>query len=426
MSETKNETAWKELFETYKILEKIEKHSVFEITSSQINEFREARLMTKFDHRKNLPEIFKKNKLSILPITRGSYLIARFEAYQDFDERDTDIVKVNFPHYIESIDYENITSESTALSCAYVSGIISDFVEDEEIVPTVAGRMSSEAFNFFINTYKGHPFRVDVSNSQIEIDGGFEGLESLSLIEAKNSLSDDFIIRQLYYPYRLWSNKVSKRIKPIFMTFSNGLFTFYEYMFQDPENYNSLTLVKQKRYSIEDTEISLEDIMDVFYRTKIVPEPEIPFPQANSFKRVINLCELLNKSELTKDEITTNYDFDPRQTNYYTDAGRYLGLIHRRRVGRESIFSLTEEGRKLLRLKYKQRQLKFIELVLSHRAFNETFKLCLGKGEVPSRGEIVKIMKQSNLYKIGSEDTFERRSSSISGWIKWILELTRL
>jgi hypothetical protein len=38
-------------------------------------------------------------------------------------------------------------------------------------------------------------------------------------------------------------------------------------MFQDPENYNSLTLVKQKRYSIEDTEISLEDIMDVFYRT---------------------------------------------------------------------------------------------------------------------------------------------------------------
>ena len=35
-------------------------------------------------------------------------------------------------------------------------------------------------------------------------------------------------------------------------------------------------------------------------------------------------CELLNESELTKDEITSNYDFDPRQTNYYTDAGRYL------------------------------------------------------------------------------------------------------
>ena len=49
-------------FEKHGILEKIEKHGVFEITSSQINKFREARLMTKFDHRKNLPEIFKKHK----------------------------------------------------------------------------------------------------------------------------------------------------------------------------------------------------------------------------------------------------------------------------------------------------------------------------------------------------------------------------
>ena len=32
----------------------------------------------------------------------------------------------------------------------------------------------------------------NVNNSQIEIDGGFEGVETLSLIEAKNSLSDDF------------------------------------------------------------------------------------------------------------------------------------------------------------------------------------------------------------------------------------------
>jgi len=62
-------------------------------------------------------------------------------------------------------------------------------------------------------------------------------------------------------------------------------------------------------------------------RTQIVREPEIPFPQADSFRRIINLCELLNKSYLTKNEITANYYFDPRQSNYYTDAGRYLGLI---------------------------------------------------------------------------------------------------
>ncbi len=423
---TKNEVAWIQIFEKYKIIEKIEQHGMFEIASSQINEFREARLMTKFDYSNNLPEIFKRNNLSILPVTRGSYIISQFKTYKDFEEKETEIIRVPFPQYIESIDYENLTSEAAALSCAYVSGIIADFIEDEEVVPTVAGRMSSETFNFYINTYTGSAFQVNVTNSQIEIDGGFEGLETLSLIEAKNSLSDDFIIRQLYYPYRLWKDKVGKKVKSIYMTYSNGIFTFYEYEFQEPKNYNSLILIKQKKYSIEETEISLEDILDVLKRTEIVQEPEVPFPQADSFKRVINLCELLNESELTRDEITANYGFDPRQTNYYTDAGRYLGLIDKRKGGREVIFSLTDEGRRLLRLKYKPRQLKLVELILSHRAFNETFKLCIEQGEISSKDEIVEIMKRSELYNVESENTFYRRASTIAGWINWVLELTRL
>jgi len=426
MSDTKNNVAWEKIFEKYEILEKIEKDGIFEITSTQINEFRESRLMTKFDHQKNLPEIFKKYKLSILPITRGSYLISQFKAYKNFEEKETQIIRVPFPPYIESIDYENITSESSALSCAYVSGILDDFIEDEEVLPTISGRMSSEVFDFFIDTYFGSCMRVNVNNSQIEIDGGYEGLETLSLIEAKNSLSDDFLIRQLYYPYRLWSNKISKKVKPIFLTYSNGIFTFYEYEFQDPNNYNSLTLIKQKRYSIEETEISLDDILEVVKRTKIEREPEIPFPQANSFKRVVNLCELLNESELTRDEITANYDFDPRQTNYYTDAGRYLGLIYKRREKGEILFSLTELGQRLLKLKYKPRQLKFVELILAHKVFRDTFELCLKYGVMPSKHEIVEIMKRSNLYNIESDDTFYRRASTVTGWINWILELTRL
>lgn len=60
MSDTKNEAAWEQLFLKYKIPQVIAKTGSFEITSKEINEFREARLMTKFDHRKNLPSIFKK------------------------------------------------------------------------------------------------------------------------------------------------------------------------------------------------------------------------------------------------------------------------------------------------------------------------------------------------------------------------------
>jgi len=65
-----NDSKWESLFEKYGILKKVKKKGVFKITSKVINEQRESRLMTKFDHEDHLPEIFKKNKLSILPISR--------------------------------------------------------------------------------------------------------------------------------------------------------------------------------------------------------------------------------------------------------------------------------------------------------------------------------------------------------------------
>ena len=71
MSKGKNDIAWEILFNKYNIISEINEKGKFEITAKQINEVREARLMTKFDHKVNLPKIFADNKLSILPITRG-------------------------------------------------------------------------------------------------------------------------------------------------------------------------------------------------------------------------------------------------------------------------------------------------------------------------------------------------------------------
>jgi hypothetical protein len=190
MSNSKNDIAWKKLFEKHKISEKVNAKGFYEIKASTINEFREARLMTKFDFKSQLPEIFSNHNFSILPISRGSYVISDFDTFQDFESNETAITKIDFPNYLESIDFNNITGESTALNCAYVSGIIEDFVQDEELKPTVSGRMSSLAFDFNINSKKSL-LNINVNNSQIEIDGGYEGIESLNLIEAKNSISKE-------------------------------------------------------------------------------------------------------------------------------------------------------------------------------------------------------------------------------------------
>ena len=83
---TTNKEAWQLLFNKYNILEQINQNGFFKITAKQINEYREARLMTKFDNSANLPELFKDNNLAILPITSNSYMIAGFQTYKKFEK----------------------------------------------------------------------------------------------------------------------------------------------------------------------------------------------------------------------------------------------------------------------------------------------------------------------------------------------------
>jgi hypothetical protein len=421
---TQNDLAWEALFEKYNILNQIDAQGQFIISASQIKEYREPRLMAKFDHNINLPYIFADNKLAILPISRGDYVISHFEAYQPFESFDETVTRASLPSHIQSLDQNNVPSEAIAINCALASGIIADFLQEESLYATVSGRMGSGQFNFGIqNSKSGSIANVQVNNSQIEIDAAFEGIGTLSLLEAKRDLSADFLIRQLYYPFRVWQSRVSKKVRPIFLVYSNGIYSLYEYEFQNANVYNSLVLVKHKNYSIEDTDIEMSDIMDVAGEiSTFVTEPQIPFPQADSFRRVVNLCELLESQELSRDEVTEEYAFDIRQTNYYTDAARYLGLVNKRYDGRKPVYCLSELGNRIMKLNYKQRQLALCKCILEHKVFYEVFLLCQG-GNIPDRNTIVQIMKHSDLYKIGSDSTYIRRSSTVGGWINWILGL---
>lgn len=419
-----NDVAWEQLFNKYDILRYIGSDGFFNISATQIKEFREPRLMVKFDHTTNLPKLFADNQLAILPVTRGDYIISHFDAYHKFEVDSSPITKVSLPTYIQSLDSNNIPSEAIALNCAADSGIISEFMDDSDIVSTVSGRMGSGTFSFNIgDTKTGSVRKVDVNNSQIEIDAAYEGVSSLAIFEAKLDLAEDFLIRQLYYPFRVWQSRVTKPVRPIFLIYSNGIYRLFEYTFDDPNHYNSLRLVKQRNYSIEDTAISVSDIQSVLENAVIAVEPKVPFPQADNFERVINLCELVSAQELSRTDVTERYDFDSRQTNYYTDAARYLGLLEKRKESGNPLYSISDTGRRILNLGFKQRQLAYCNIILSHRAFNASLRLYLQNGVMPSTSEIVNIMKQSELYQVESDSTFVRRSSSIKGWIRWIVSL---
>ena len=423
---SKPDIEWEKIFDKYDILKQIERDGFFNISAAQIKKFREPRLMVKFDHAINLPQIFKNNDLAILPITRGDYVISTFDLYHKLENENSKITKFSLPDNLQSLDPNKITSETMALNCALASGIISNFMGEGEnnIFATVSGRMSSGKFTFNIKDIKSNSLRhINVNNSQIEIDAAYEGISSLALVEAKMDLSDDFLVRQLYYPFRTWQPRIRKKVKSIFLIYTNGIFKLFEYAFDDFNNYSSLRLIQQKNYSIEDTVISLSDIEEVLYNTAIIEEPKgIPFPQADKFERVINLCELVTAQSLTSTDVTDTYDFNIRQTNYYTDAARYLGLLEKNKDGRKPGYSISQQGRQILNLGFKQRQLSFCKKILSHNAFNNSLRLYLKKSVCPSNDEIIEIMRQSGLDNI-AHSTFKRRASSIRGWLNWIISL---
>ena len=232
--------------------------------------------MTKFDNSESIPKILSENNLSILPISSNKYMIARFKAYKKFGSEPKDIERVEFPPYIESLDYNNISSEALALNCTYITGILEDFLDEEELVPTVSGKMGSGLFKFEIAQINDDKkINVTVENSRMEIDGGYEGVNSLALVEAKNVVAEDFLVRQLYYPYRLWKSKITKKLRPIYVVYSNGIFTIYEYKFNDINEYSSIELVKCKKYSIEDTNIDLGTIQNLIENIQnYVEEPK--------------------------------------------------------------------------------------------------------------------------------------------------------
>lgn len=415
----KIEDAWERIFSEHRIVEQIETTGRFDITSAEINKIKESRLMTKFDHRASLPEIFKKNKLSILPVTRGSYIIGDFLAYHDQPfNQSIEAQSVEFPSTIETLRPENIFSESAAINCAFLSGML-DQIAGGPCLPTVSGRMGTSDFEFTIKRTGGGNHRIRAVNCQCEIDGGFESDGALILIEAKNAITEDFIVRQLFYPYRLWLGRTNKKVTPVFLCYSNDIFHFFEYGFEDSSDYNSIRLIKQWNFALAPERIELEDILAVLDSVQTVPEPNAPFPQADNFERVVDLVSIVGGGMMDRASITFNYGFDPRQTLYYLAAAKYLGLL----AGSAGYFSLTKLGMQLLRMKFKEKYLGFTRAILSHRVFKEVCSEYFSNGTRPSIDRIVEIMKASGLNRVESATTYRRRARTVQGWIEWIIRL---
>ena len=424
--------AWAMLIEKYDIVNKVIKDGLFHIKASEIKAFKEPRLMAKWDCIAALPTVLKKYNLNILPDSRSSSVLGDFLLYKEIPELQEEVFNMDYveiPDY-ETIDINNISSEAVAINVLIISGILDDFLGIDGTVQTFSGRMGTGEFDFVVDTVRGNKQKIFVKNAQCEIDGGFENEHEVVIMEAKNVLNEEFHVRQLYFPYRLWRKKVTKPIRLIFSIYSNMIFRLFEYRFVEINDYSSIELIKTKNYSLQNTTIDIEDLIEVRNNTKICYQDnqhddlKVPFIQANSFERVISLLENMKDNPMTKEQIAELMVFDERQSDYYYNAGAYLGLFEKKREDKISKVFLTRLGDNVFSLNYKERQLKFVELILKHQIFADCFDMVINSGgDLPDIETIESLMRE---YNVCNEGQINRRASSVQGWIKWIFNLINL
>lgn len=247
-------SSWEKIFAYNNILNHDFLKEPYHLSSGQIKKAvqdfektgeKEVRILCKMDSREDLPDIMRGNGLILLPVKNGEYVIVKAEGYLDIPE-----ITIGTEDYISKLDFSLETStignsEMQHLDFAYASSLIRTFIEDPTLVLTIRGRKYTPEFKFSINNHN-----ILVKSVQTEVDAGYEGKDKVVLVEAKNSKTKNTVIRQLYYPYRQWSEFTNKDVILLFFEKIKGEYLIWQYTFTNKYDYNSIKLVKAKRYKI--------------------------------------------------------------------------------------------------------------------------------------------------------------------------------
>ena len=212
------------------------------------NNRKEIRILGYQATREQRPQYFIENNLFLLPASNKAWVVVKGEGYIDIPEINTAPVQVKSKLDFEIESFNVGISEMQYLDFAFVHGITQQFLEDESIELTVRGRKRTPHFNYFV---KG--VEVKCEGVQTEVDAGYEGKDSLTLVEAKSSKIKNEIIRQLYFPYRKWLMDINKPVRNVFFQFEEDTKTlsFWEYGFEDYLKYDSIYLIKSEKYQLK-------------------------------------------------------------------------------------------------------------------------------------------------------------------------------
>ena len=233
-------------------------------------------------------------------------------------------------------------------------------------------------------------------------------------------------MRQLYYPFRTWDGRVEKKVRPIFITLANDVFDLTEFAFVEKENMSSIEMVSSKRYMLSSERVSELEIVEIAKELQLGKKPfaerKVPFPQADDFERVIDITEFVSTEPRSVDDIATNYEFHPRQADYYFSAARYLGLgeIVRGSDG-ANYRQLTPLGQQIVALPFAAKRKAMARLILEIPSIREIYLLKVQQGVLADITEAERLVSESSKEEGISGSTIYRRAQTVLSWAKWLL-----
>lgn len=405
--------AWKLLFEKLQIQKRLDEAGEFALTAKQINSLTgvQARNMTKWDSRDARPEVLRNSNVTILSTSRSSYVLLKGDGYFDLPNIEPSVY--HSPKKLEPYTTlpwrDKLTKESLAIDIASVSSMLETFTQEDSLALTIRGRGGSSVFDFnFKGLLKQH--RVSVDRSQIEVDSGYEG-DKVWLLEAKIGEPEDFLVRQLYYPWRLWKTLTKKEVVPVFLTYSNRSFGFFKYRFENEDDYQSIMLIERRWFTF-DAPQAMPSLAELFEQTRAAVPPTKVFPQADTLPTIITSVELFAGEINSATDLAEHWNFDDRQGQYYTTAILWLGLIERD----HGKISVTQLGLEFVRADRARRFKILFQAVAATPVFREFIRRKLD-GKTFNLEEIVEEILVKD-YADGS--TPRRRAQTVIAWLNWL------
>uniref|UniRef100_UPI00359F89C9 DUF6997 domain-containing protein n=1 Tax=Weissella soli TaxID=155866 RepID=UPI00359F89C9 len=300
--------------------------------------------------------------------------------------------------------------------------------DETELVRTLNGRMGGGRWQFNIaSVTKDYVNSIILDNPQIEIDAILESGTAIYVIEAKRVKESNFLVRQLYFPYRklLSDLKIwNKPIYPVFFEIDSAAqyARIRVFEFVDASSYNSINEVKRFEFQLIDNEVTdatKDGLLAFAQHIETRQTPAELFPQANDMSKIITLLVELGKTPMKNSDIAVMFGFDPRQSDYYGNFLLYFNLVQKNIEGE---FELSLVGRQVASLSGVSRNLAIVHEIFHTRLFNRVGQAYL-KGHKMNGIEIVAMMRDEYLQL--SESTMKRRASTVVAMMDWmVLQVT--